>query len=202
MGAVTRPIFFPTKEAWRAWLEKNHATETEVIVGYQKGAAAKGGFHHKQAVDEALCFGWIDGLGHGGATTWTVRFTPRKGKSIWSQVNIRRIEELMAEGRVHRAGLAVYERRDPRLQKLYSHENRDAGLPPAYEKKFRADKKAWAAFQAMAPSYRKAANHWVTGAKQEETRQRRLQTLIADSAAGRKVKPLAPPERAAAAKKK
>ena len=202
MARVDEPRFFTSQKDWRAWLEKNHASKTEVIVGYHKGAAAKGGFHHKQAIDEALCFGWIDSVAKGGETTWSIRFTPRKTKSIWSDINIRRIEELKAAGLVHPAGLAAYENRDPKLQKKYSFENRDAKLAPAYKKAFKSDKAAWKNFEAMAPSYRHPAIWWVMSAKQEETRERRLKTLIADSAAGRKVKHLTPLKRGAAAKKK
>jgi uncharacterized protein YdeI (YjbR/CyaY-like superfamily) len=202
MAAVTKPRFFKSQKEWRAWLEKNHATSTAIIVGYHKGAGAKGGFTHKQAIDEALCFGWIDSVAKGGDTTWSIRFTPRKAKSIWSAINLKRIEELKAAGLVHPAGLAAYENRDPKLQKRYSFENRDVKLAPAYAKAFKADKAAWKNFESMAPSYRHPAVWWVMNAKQEETRQRRLATLIADSAAGRKVKHLTPPKRKAAAKKK
>jgi uncharacterized protein YdeI (YjbR/CyaY-like superfamily) len=202
MAAVAKPRFFRSQKDWRAWLEKNHATSTEAIVGYHKGAAAKGGFTHKQAIDEALCFGWIDSVAKGGDATWSIRFTPRKPKSIWSQVNIKRVQELKARGLVHEAGLAAYEKRDPKLQKRYSFENRDVKLAAEYEKTFRANRKAWSNFEAMAPSYRHPAIWWVMSAKQEETRQRRLKALIADSAAGRKIKPLTPPKRAPAAKKK
>jgi uncharacterized protein YdeI (YjbR/CyaY-like superfamily) len=192
---MTEAIFFKSQKEWRAWLLKNHATKTEAIVGYHKGAGAKGGFTHKQAIDEALWFGWIDSVAKGGDTTWSIRFTPRKAKSIWSQVNIKRIEELKAAGQVHAAGHAAYDGRDPKLQKKYSFENRDAKLSAADDKAFRANKQAWKNFEAMPPSYRHPAIWWVVSAKQEATRERRLAQLIADSAAGKRLKHLTRPEK-------
>src|SRR5262249_4315503 len=140
-----------------------------------------------------LCFGWIDAVRRGGEHTWSIRFTPRKASSIWSQVNIRRIPELEAEGRMHAAGLGVFAGRDQRQQKKYSFENRDAALSAEDERAFRADKKAWANFEKMPRSYRHPAIWWVVSAKRDETRTKRLATLIADSAAGRKVKHLRRP---------
>lgn len=187
---MSEPRFFASQKAWRAWLLKNHATAKELVVGLHKVKSGKGGLTQKQAVDEALCFGWIDGVGKGGDASWSIRFSPRKPKSIWSQVNIKRIEELNAAGLVHATGLAAYEHRDPKYQKRYSHENPDAGLAPQYEKVFRANKAAWANFGKMPPSYRRPAIWWVMSAKQEATRERRLETLIADSAAGRRLRHL------------
>ncbi len=185
--------FFRSQKEWRAWLDRNHVTTDGLILGFHKANSDRKGITYKEALDEALCYGWIDAVRRGGETTWTIRFTPRKKRSIWSQVNIRRIEELKVAGRVHAAGLAAYEKRDPKLQNRYSFENRNAGLAPEYEKTFRSNRKAWANFGKMAPSYRRPAIWWVMSAKQEETRARRLATLIADSAAGRKVKPLRRP---------
>jgi len=188
---MTEPTFFKSAAAWRRWLEKNHDKATEKLVGFYKVGSNKSGITYKQALDEALCFGWIDGGRRGAEATWTIRFTPRRPKSIWSAINIKRIEELEADGRMHAAGLAAYETRDPERQKRYSHENRtSAVLAPVEERAFRANKKAWEYFSAMPPSYRRPAIWWVVSAKHEETRARRLQTLIADSAAGRKIKPL------------
>jgi len=188
---MMEPTFFKSAAAWRRWLEKNHDKATEQLVGFHKVGSNKSGITYKQALDEALCFGWIDGVRRGGKTTWTIRFTPRRPKSIWSAINIKRIEELKADGRMHAAGLVAYETRDPERQKRYSHENRtSAVLAPAEERAFRANKKAWEYYSAMPPSYRRPAIWWVVSAKREETRARRLHTLIADSAAGRKIKPL------------
>lgn len=193
---MTEPTFFKSAAAWRRWLEKNHDKATEKIVGFHKVGSEKSGMTYKEALDEALCFGWIDGVRRGGDTTWKIRFTPRRPKSIWSAVNIKRIEELKVADRMHASGLAAYEARDPERQKRYSHENRaSAAFAPAEERAFRADKKAWEYFSAMPPSYRRPAIWWVVSAKRDETRTRRLQTLIADSAAGRKIKPLTLPSR-------
>ena len=190
---MSEPRFFRSQSEWRRWLEKNHASAVEQWVGFHKVGAEKKGITYKQAVDEALCFGWIDAVRRGGDATWSIRFTPRKKGSIWSAVNIRRIEELKAEERVAPAGLAAYDGRDPNKQKKYSFENRDAALAPDDEKRFRADATAWAWFTAMPLSYRHPAIWWVVSAKQEATRERRLATLIADSGAGHKVKHLRRP---------
>jgi uncharacterized protein YdeI (YjbR/CyaY-like superfamily) len=190
---MTVPRFFRSQKEWRAWLEKNHAGAAEQWVGFHKTKSDKKGITYKQAVDEALCFGWIDAVRRGGDETWAIRFTPRKKGSIWSAVNLKRIEELKAAGLVAPAGLAAYEGRDPEKQKRYSFENRDTVLAPAYEKTFRADKPAWKWFEAMPRSYRHPAVWWVMSAKQQATRDRRLAQLIADSAEGRKVKPLRRP---------
>jgi uncharacterized protein YdeI (YjbR/CyaY-like superfamily) len=187
------PKFFKNAAAWRRWLEKNHGTAAEVIVGFHKVFTGKPSITYQEALDEALCFGWIDGVRRGGDATWQIRFTPRRAKSIWSAVNIKRIEELKAEGRMQPSGLAAFDARDPERQKRYSSENRSAALSPADEKTFRANKKAWANFTAMPPSYRRPAIWWVASARKEETRQRRLATLIEDSEAGRRVPPLTPP---------
>lgn len=188
---MSEPRFFRTQAEWRKWLERHHATATEQVVGFHKAASGRKSITHRQAVDEALCFGWIDGVtrridGH----SWQIRFTPRQKRSVWSDINIRRIEELKAEGKVAPAGLAAYERRDPKLQKRYSFENRHVVLDPAYEARFRANPAAWAWFESKPRSYRHPAVWWVMSAVKEETREKRLATLIADSEAGRTIKPL------------
>jgi uncharacterized protein YdeI (YjbR/CyaY-like superfamily) len=187
---MKEPRFFGSAKAWRAWLEKNHATATELVLGFHKANSDRSGMTRPEAVDEALAFGWIDGRVNGGDTTWSVRFTPRQPKSIWSAVNLRRVEELKAAGRMHAAGLATHESRDPERQKKYSFENRDAKLPPAMARKFRAEKKAWTNFEKLPPSYKHPAIWWVVSARQEATRERRLAALIADSAAGVRLKHL------------
>ena len=192
-GGVSPAIFFRDQKEWRAWLETNHATASEQWVGFHKAGTDKKGIIYAQALDEALCFGWIDAARRGGHATWSIRFTPRKKGSIWSAVNQKRIAELIAEGRVAPPGLAAYEGRDPEKQKKYSFENPDVVLALEYEQRFRADKAAWAWFEAMPRSYRHPAVWWVMSAKQKATRERRLATLIADSAAGRKVKHLRRP---------
>lgn len=190
---MTEPRFFKSPKEWRAWLDKNHAKQTELLLGFHKATSDEKGITYKEALDEALAFGWIDARRYGGDKTWSIRFTPRKASSIWSAVNIKRIAELKAEGRMHAAGITVFETRDMRQQKKYSFENRDARLSAADARRFRADKPAWANFEKMPPSYRHPAIWWIVSAKQDATRERRLTTLIADSAAGRKVRHLRRP---------
>ena len=148
-----------------------------------------------EAVDEALCFGWIDGVRKSiDETSYAIRFTPRKTRSTWSAVNIRRVQELTAQGRMRPAGLRAFAARVEGKSGIYSYEQRDvAELGDPYERQFRANSAAWDFFQAQAPSYRKAAIWWVVSAKKEETRQRRLTALIDDSAAGRRIASLTPP---------
>jgi uncharacterized protein YdeI (YjbR/CyaY-like superfamily) len=191
---MSEPRFFRTQAEWRRWLEANHATATEQVIGFHKAGSGRTGMTRAEAVDEALCFGWIDGLVRGiDADTWTVRFSPRQKRSIWSAVNIARVEALKAAGRMMPAGLAAYEGRDPKLQKRYSFENRDVALDPAYEARFKANPAAWAWFAAKPLSYRRPATWWVMSAVKPETREKRLATLIADSEAGRPIKPLSLP---------
>jgi len=140
---VTGPTFFRSAAEWRKWLEKNHTKADEKLVGFHKVGSGNTGITYKNALDEALCFGWIDGVRRGGESTWTIRFTRRRAKSIWSQVNIKRVEELRGEERLRPAGLAAYEARDPARQNRYSGENRNAAFSSEEERTFRASKKAW-----------------------------------------------------------
>lgn len=185
-GGVT-PRFFRTRAAFRRWLEKHHATSTELWVGMHKVSSGKGGLTYLEALEEALCFGWIDGVRKRfDEHSFAQRFTPRTSKSYWSAVNTRRAEALKAAGRMHPAGLAAFERRD-RTSGRYSFERRDPRLDSAAQKRFRANRSAWQYFASQAPWYRRVAIHWVTSAKREDTRLRRLATLIRDSAAGRRI---------------
>ncbi len=188
------PTFFETQADWRAWLEKNHAKADELLIGFHKVGTGKGGLTYKQALDEALCFGWIDAVRGGGTEHWTIRFTRRKAKSIWSQVNIKRANELIALGHMHAAGRKVFDGRDEKLTNRYSFENKSAAFSAEQEKAFRASKTAWAWFEAAPKSYRHPATWWVVSAKKPETQAKRLAELIADSAAGRKVKTLRRPD--------
>ena len=187
------PRFFKSPTELRSWLDRHHDKTAEVWVGFYKKDSGKKGITYAEALDEALSYGWIDGvrksLDH---STWTIRFTPRKRRSHWSAVNIKRLGELKAEGRVRPAGLQAFEARD-RTARQYSYEAKPQRLDPAYETRFKANKRAWDFWQTQPQSYRRAAIHWVTSAKRPETRERRLQTLIEDSAAGCTVKPLTPP---------
>jgi uncharacterized protein YdeI (YjbR/CyaY-like superfamily) len=188
-----KPRFFRSRAEWRTWLEANHASASEQVVGFHKVGSGRKGITYAEALDEALCFGWIDARRNSiDDASWQIRFTPRRPRSVWSQVNIRRIEGLKAEGRVAPAGLAAYEQRDPKRQNRYSFENRHIALDPAYEEQFRANRKAWSWFESRPPSYRRPAVWWVMSAVKPETREKRLSILIADSEAGRKIKPLTP----------
>jgi uncharacterized protein YdeI (YjbR/CyaY-like superfamily) len=185
--------FFATPAEFRAWLERHHAERRELIVGFYRKGSGRPSITWPESVDEALCFGWIDGVRRSlGEDAYTIRFTPRQARSTWSAVNVRRAGELIAESRMTPAGLAAFEARGGDRTRIYSYEQRRAAaLEPGQEAQFRAVPAAWEWFQARPPSYRRAAIHWVTSAKRPETRERRLQALIDDSAAGRPIGPLA-----------
>ena len=189
------PTFFASPAEFRTWLERHHADRRELLVGFYKKGSGRASITWPESVDEALCFGWIDGVRRSlGDEAYTIRFTPRQARSTWSAVNARRAGELIEEGRMTAAGRAAFEARGDHRTAIYSYEQRrEAALDDEQERRFRAAAEAWAWFQARPPSYRRAAIHWVTSAKRPDTRERRLETLIADSAAGRNVKPLRPP---------
>jgi len=189
---VKRPRFFATPAAFRRWLERHHDSETELWVGFHKRATGKPSLTWPQSVDEALCFGWIDGLRKRlDDESYVIRFTPRQAKSTWSAVNLRRMEELLAEGRVAPAGRDAHARRTAERTGIYSYEQRHtARFDPELEKRLRADPDAWSYFQAQAPWYRRTATFWVMSAKREATRSRRLDQLLAACAAGRAIPPL------------
>ena len=181
------PTFFETPEAFRAWLEENHETAIELSVGFRKKVTGQASITWPQAVDQALCFGWIDGVRHSiDEDSYRIRFTPRRPKGIWSQVNIRRIEELQALGLVHPAGLAAFEAGKGRTNE-YSHERGVQVFSEAERAKVQANAPAWAYFQAFPPSYRKVAIHRVVSAKGAETRARRMAILIDACADGVKL---------------
>lgn len=182
-------VFFASPDRFRAWLEEHGENAAELWVGFYKMATGRPSITWPQAVDEALCAGWIDGVRKRiDYTAYAIRFTPRKPGSIWSQVNIRRVEELTALGRMRTAGLEAFSVRDGEKTRRYSYENERRALDPAYETTFRANAAAWAFFSAQAPSYRNVASFWVMSARREETQQKRLATLIEDSAAGRRIR--------------
>ncbi len=187
-----KPTFFGTAGELREWLERNHATATELFVGFYKRRSGKPSITWQEMVDEELCFGWIDGVRQGiDEVSYSNRITPRKPRSTWSAVNIARAQELIRLRRMHPAGLKAFERRTDERSAIYSYEQRkSARLEPGAERSFRANQKAWTFFQAQAPGYRQAATWWVISAKREETRKKRLATLIADSALGRAIGPL------------
>jgi len=186
-GSESDPIFFKGKEDFRKWLEANHAQASELWIGYWKKSTGRPSLTWPQTVDEALCFGWIDGVRKSiDADSFKQRLTPRRARSIWSRINVGRVAVLTAGGRMHPAGVAAFEKRS--VTAVYSFEQGDrAGLGPDAEAQLRKNKKAWTFFQSQPPYYRRTAGWWVMSAKKEETRQRRLATLIRDSAAGRRI---------------
>jgi uncharacterized protein YdeI (YjbR/CyaY-like superfamily) len=179
-------ILFATAAEFREWLEANHDTADELIVGFYRRASGKPSMTWSEAVDEALCFGWIDGVRHGrDHETYTNRFTPRRPGSHWSAVNVAKAEKLIAEGRMHPAGLKAFERRRPERTAQASYERTDAPeLTPEQDGQFKQHPEAWEFFSDQPPWYRRTALHWVASAKKPETRERRLQRLIEASANG------------------
>ncbi len=176
--------WFVTAAEWRAWLQANHDTATELWVGISK-KHVEGGVSYAGAVDEALCFGWIDGITHGvDEDGYAQRFTPRKRTSIWSAVNLAKMERLIAAGRVHPSGLRAWEERDPARQGVYLNEQPSARFEEAMLARFQANGAAWTWFESQPPGYQRRATWWVTSAKRPETRDRRLVKLIEESANG------------------
>jgi len=185
------PLFFLTPADFHAWLSGNHAEAPELWVGYYKVGSGQPSMTWPESVEAALCFGWIDGLRKSiDKDAYCIRFTPRKPGSIWSAVNIQKVEELMALGLMHARGTAAYERRKDHKSRVYSFEQETVSFDGAAEKAFMAHEAAWEFFGRQPASYKKAAIWWVVSAKQEKTRRSRLETLVADSAAGQHVQHL------------
>ncbi|ANY69533.1 bacteriocin-protection protein [Paenibacillus sp. BIHB 4019] len=188
-------IFFESPAEWRSWLEQNHEQETMLWVGFRKKSSGKRSMSWPESVDEALCFGWIDGIRKSiDEESYKIRFTPRKKGSIWSAVNMQRVPELTAGGLMHPAGLAAYERRKEAKSAVYAYEQKPEhiALAPAEEAAFREQEAAWSYFQKQRATYQKSALWWVISAKKEETRSKRLRTLIDDSAMGRTLQQFTP----------
>ena len=182
-----QPTFFPTSADVRRWLEATHETAPELLVGFWKKSTGKPSIDWPQARDQALCFGWIDGIRKSlGDDAYTIRFTPRRKGSIWSKVNVDRFNALKAEGLMTQAGEAAYERHKHRSG-IYSYEKPVASLTPEEEAVFRRNKPAWSDWEKRPAGYRRSALGWVTGAKRPETRAKRLAELIAVSAEGRRL---------------
>lgn len=176
------PVFFKSSNELHKWFQKNHQKATEVWIGFYKVNSGKKSISYKEAVDEALCCGWIDGIRKGlDKESYVNRFTPRKKSSNWSNVNIKRVSELIQEGRMQPAGLAAFEKRREERSGVSSFEQNSHKLAPAFEKKFKANKKAWNYFTSKAPWYQRTSIHWVMSAKQEATALKRSETLIIDS---------------------
>jgi len=183
------PVYFETPQDFREWLLKNHDKETELLVGFYKVSSKKPSMTWSESVDQAICFGWIDGVRRSiDHESYSIRFTPRKSSSIWSNINIKKVEELTDKGLMHPSGINAFEKRKQNKSGIYSYEKEEASLSNEFEKRFKANKKAWKYFQQMPPSYRRPAIHWVMTAKREETKLKRLEELINDSAEERKIK--------------
>lgn len=179
--------FFAKQEDFRKWLEENHAKEAELLVGYYKIETKKPSMTWSQSVDQALCFGWIDGVRKTiDSESYSVRFTPRRPTSIWSAVNIQKVEELTQKGLMQASGLAAFAKRQEHKSKIYAYEKESVSLDETFETQFKANDKAWQFFQSQAPSYKKVVIHWIMSAKQEATKISRLQKIITDSEAGRR----------------
>jgi uncharacterized protein YdeI (YjbR/CyaY-like superfamily) len=192
MSAPTRDDvrIFPTAAAFRTWLEANHDTAAELWVGYYKKGVQKSSMSYAESVAEGLCFGWIDGLTRRiDDEVYTIRFTPRRRTSNWSAINIAKVADLTAAGRMHPAGLRAFEERDRRKDAIYSHERPELALSPDMLERFAADAKAWAHWESRPQSFQRQAAYWVMSAKRPETRERRFAGLIAASRAGERPAP-------------
>jgi len=189
-----KPIFFASPQEFYDWLEEHNETETEVYVGYYKKATGLPSLTWSEAVDQALCFGWIDGrVNRIDDERHMQRFTPRKPSSNWSKVNVEKVSRLKRAGLMRPAGMVAFDKRSDEKTGIYSFEREGAALPPEYENRLRANSAAAEYFNGRPPWYRRTATHWVVSAKREETRLRRLAQLIEDSAKGLDVKPLRRP---------
>jgi uncharacterized protein YdeI (YjbR/CyaY-like superfamily) len=185
--------FFTSQDELRDWFDANHATATELWLGQYRKSTGRPTVAWSEAVDEALCVGWIDGVRYSlGGERFAQRFTPRRKGSNWSAINVQKVADLTTQGRMRAAGLAAFEARTPEKTAVYSYEREAAAFATDEEARFRADAVAWADWQRRSPSYRRAVTYWVASAKRPETRARRLDQLIAASVAGRVVGPMRP----------
>ena len=184
------PTFFSEPSQFRQWLKKNHLKQKELLVGFYKTGSGKKSMTWPGSVAEALCFGWIDGIRKSiDHESYSIRFSPRKPESIWSAINIKLAESLISSGLMYPAGISAFEKRKGKKSKIYAYEKGYLSLSGAFLKKLKSDKLAWKYFQSLDGTYRKHAMNWVMNAKQEETQKRRLQILIADSRAMKKIRP-------------
>jgi uncharacterized protein YdeI (YjbR/CyaY-like superfamily) len=189
-------LYFPSAADFRSWLTQHHADAKELWVGYYKKGSGQPSLTYPESVDQALCFGWIDGVRKNvDKQRYTIRFTPRRPGSAWSAVNLQRLQELIALGLVQPAGMQAFKQRQASRSGVYSYENRSAELAEPYAARFKQNPVAWEFYQAQPPYYRKTVNWWVLSAKKEATRLNRLETLIAECEAGRRIdfmKPVKP----------
>jgi uncharacterized protein YdeI (YjbR/CyaY-like superfamily) len=185
-----KPRIFRSAGEFRRWLERNHETSGELWIGYYKQGSGRTSMTYAEAVEEALCFGWIDGqIRRISEDVYANRYTPRRPGSSWSAVNVTKADKLKAVGRMRPAGLRAFDQRDRGRDGSYSYERSPAELPAEWLVRMRRDADARAYWQVETPSYRRTASHWVMSAKRPETRERRFTALLADSAAQRRVKP-------------
>ena len=183
-----RRRFFATPADFRIWLDAHHQTKPELWVGFYKKASGKPSITWPESVDEALCFGWIDGIRKSlDSLSYIIRFSPRQKRSVWSEINMKRVEVLLAEGRVAAAGLRAFQARRENRTGVYSYEQRLDQLPEPYQGSLKKNKAAWSFFQSQPPSYRKQISWWVISAKKEETQHKRLQKIIETFARGERL---------------
>jgi uncharacterized protein YdeI (YjbR/CyaY-like superfamily) len=188
-----RPTFFPTPAAFRRWLHRHHARADVLLVGYYKKDSGRPSITWPESVDEALCYGWIDGVRKRiDDASYTIRFTPRKPGSTWSSININRVRALIGENRMQPAGLVAFEARRENRSGIYSYEQRSVVLDDRYSRLLKRDAAAWRFYETQPASYLKAVNWWVVSARQEETRLRRLEKLKSFSARGQRVPQFTP----------
>jgi uncharacterized protein YdeI (YjbR/CyaY-like superfamily) len=186
LNTSLEPTFFASPADFHKWLKKNHQKATELLVGFHKVSSGRPCMTWTQSVDEALCFGWIDGVRRSiDDTSYSIRFTPRKPGSIWSAINSKKVADLAKKGLMEEAGFISFGKRSEDKSGIYPHENEAVKFSAEFEKLFKSNKKAWSFFQSLAPSYRKPATNWIMSAKQESTRIKRLTQLIAESQEGR-----------------
>ena len=186
--ALPEPLFFARPKDFRAWLKVHHQTRAELWVGFYKKASGKSSITWPESVDEALCFGWIDGIRKSlNSLSYIIRFSPRQKRSVWSEINTKRVEVLLTQGRMEAAGLRAFQARRENRSGIYSYEQRLDRLPEPYQDTLKREKAAWSFFQSQPPSYRKQVSWWVISAKKEETRQERLQKAIETFARGKRL---------------
>lgn len=179
---MNKPTFFSTQALFREWLARNHKTETELIVGFYKVKSGLPSMTWSQSVDQALCYGWIDGVRRSlDQDSYQIRFTPRRKNSVWSPVNLEKIKNLTEQGLMQPAGIEIFKIRPENKPADYAFRQKDLKLPMEYENQFKQNKKAWDYFESLAPSYQKLSIHWVISAVQEKTKTKRLNELIASS---------------------
>ncbi len=182
------PKFFPSQSDFRKWLEKNHDKKTELLVGFHKVGTGKASMAWSESVDQALCFGWIDGIRRRlDDDSYTIRFTPRRSNSIWSAINIKKVEDLKAKGLMRPAGIQAFEKRQDKRSAIYSYEKKNEQLTKELSQRFRKEKDAWNYFEKQPNGYKRLCIHFVMSSKQEKTRISRLEKLILACKAGKKI---------------